>query len=91
MHVRNKRPKRNSPDSRKRVGDAGQVPKVIIEESRTITGQLLGDPMPGRSALDKERERERKSSEAWASSMPSLKTMIDRGRPPVWEDEDDTA
>lgn len=45
------------PDRRdKRIGRAGAVARAPeIEDTRTITGQIFGDPLPGRSALDRER------------------------------------
>lgn len=37
------------------AADAAERLKEIPADTRTLTGSLLGDPLPGRSALDRER------------------------------------
>jgi hypothetical protein len=37
--------------------DAERLVGLIPRDTRSLTGRIFGDPMPGRSALDKERRR----------------------------------
>lgn len=44
---------------------ADRARRAAIPDTRDNTGRLQGDPLPGRSALDRRREEERKRELAW--------------------------
>lgn len=60
--------RREAKPSRKALADLEL--RLMTPDTRTTTGKLLGDPPPGRSALDQKRERER--LEAMARAMREL-------------------
>lgn len=53
-------PGRTERPSRRALADRAM--REALPDTRDITGKLVGDPPPGRSALDKKREAERRAA-----------------------------
>jgi hypothetical protein len=60
--------------------DAARLLALIPADTRSLTGRLAGDPLPGRSALDMKRQACRRIEAAWRE--PNLFIEAERKEPP---------